>query len=202
MVTLCGWLVKLWKKEKETINTETISTNQLGILEANNDKLHSLILPYLGSKGNNIKSMNNNIQRILPNNMKTRITYTGRKLGTKFQIKDLTKNQHEHDLIYYSKCPEPNCDKDYLGETGRRIIERAADHSGKDKQSHLLKHALTSNHPVVDLKDLKIIDKNYHRNKSKRKISEALYIKQYRPLLNTQEHSVQLKLFNWTVNFN
>ena len=81
---------------KETINTETISTNQLGTLEANNDKLHSLILPYAGPKGKNIKSMNNNIQWILRNNVKTRITYTGRKLGTKFQIKDLTKNQHEH----------------------------------------------------------------------------------------------------------
>ena len=96
-----------------------------------------------------------------------------------FQIKDLTKNQHESDLIYYGKCPEPNCDNDYLGETGRRIIERAAYHCGKDKQSHELKHALVSNHPVVDLKDLKIIDKNYHGNKYKRKISEALYIKQY-----------------------
>ena len=104
----------------------------------------------------------------------------GRKPGTKFQIKYLTKNQHEHDLINYSQCAEPNCDKDYLGETGRRIIERAADHCRKDKQSHLLKHALISNHPVVDLKDLKIIDKNYHGNKYKRKISEALYIKQYR----------------------
>ena len=85
--------------------------------------------------------MNNNIQRILPNNVRTRIIYTGRKLGTKFQIKDLTKNQHEHDLIYYSKCPEPNCDKDYLGETGRRIIEMAADHSGKDSNlSYLNMH--------------------------------------------------------------
>ena len=188
---------------KKTINIETISTDQLVTLEANNDKLHSLILPYVGPKGKNIiKSMNNNIQRILPNNVKTWITYTGRKFGSKFQIKDLTKNQHKHDLIYYSKCPEPICDKDYLGETGRRIIERAADHCRKDKQSHLLKHALISNHPVVDLKDLKIIDKNYHGNKYKRKISEALYIKQYWPLLNAQEHSVQLKLFSWTVNFN
>ena len=67
---------------------------------------------------------------------------------------------------------------------------------GKDKESRLLKHALISNHSVIDLKDLKIIDKNYHRNKYKRKISEALYIKQYRPLLNSQEYSVQLKLFN------
>ena len=48
-----------------------------------------------------------------------------RKPGTKFQIKYLTKNQHEHDLINYSQWAEPNCDKDYLGETGRRIIERA-----------------------------------------------------------------------------
>ena len=70
--------------------------------------------------------MNNNIQQIIPNNVKPRITYT----GTKFQMKDFTKNhkhEHKHDLIYYSKCPELNCDKDYLGETGRRI-ERAGDH--------------------------------------------------------------------------
>ena len=133
MVTICGRLIKLWKQQKKNINTETISTNQLGTLGAYNDKLHSLILAYAGAKGKNvIKSMNNNIQRILPNNVKTRITYTDRRLGTKFQIKDLIKNQHEHDLIYYSKCLEPNCDKDYLGETGRRRIEMAADHSRKD----------------------------------------------------------------------
>ena len=79
---------------KEINNTENILTNQLGTLEANND-IFTLILPYAGLKGKNIKSMNNNIQRILPNNVKTRITYTGRKLGTKFQIKDLTKNLNQ-----------------------------------------------------------------------------------------------------------
>ena len=187
---------QVMKTVKKANNIETISTNQLGTLETNNDKLHSLILPYAGPKSKNIfKSMNNNIQQILPNIVKTRITCTGRKLGTKFQIKDLTKNQHEHDLIYYSKCPETNCDKDYLSETGRRLMERAADHCGKDKQSHLLKRALISNHPVVDFKDLKIIDKNYHGNKYKRKISEALYIKQYRPLLSNI-----IKIFNSFLN--
>ena len=184
------WMInQVMETVKETINTETISANQLGTLEANNDKLHSLTLPYAGPKGKNIiKSINNNIKRILPNNVKTGITYTGRKLDTKFQIKDLTKNQHQYDLICYSKCPEPNCDKDYLGKTGRRITERAAGRCGKNKQSLLLKHALISNRPFVDLKDLKIIDKNHHRNKYKRKISEALNIKQCR------FNSVQLKL--------
>ena len=72
----------------------------------------------------------------------------------------------------------------------------AADHCGKDKQSHLLKYVLISNHPVVDLKDLKVIAKNYRGNKYNRKISEVLYIKQYRSSLNTNEDSIQLKLFN------
>ena len=78
---------------KETINIETNSTNQLGILERNNDKLHSLISLYTGPKGNNLsKSMNNNMQRTLLNNVKTRIPYTSRKKATNFQITFLTKN--------------------------------------------------------------------------------------------------------------
>ena len=36
----------------------------------------------------------NEIRRILPNNVKTKITYAGRKLSTKFQKKYQTKNQH------------------------------------------------------------------------------------------------------------
>ena len=71
---------------EETIITENISTNQLEILEANNDKSHSLILPFAGTKGNNIiKPMNNNIQQILLNNFKIRITYTGKNLMQSFR---------------------------------------------------------------------------------------------------------------------
>ena len=107
----------------------------------------------------------------------TRVLYTGQKLSTKFRIKDKTKDQHKHDLVYYSKCPEPTCNEDYLGETGRKIIERSADHCGKDKQSHLLTHALSNKDKTVDLKDFKIIDSSYHKCRFKRKISEVLYIK-------------------------
>ena len=98
--------------------------------------------------------MNNNIQRTHPSNMKTRITYTDGKLDTKFQIKDPTKYQHVDDLIYCTKCPKPNCNENYFDETQRQRIESRANHCGKDKQSHLLKHAVISNHPVVDLKHL------------------------------------------------
>ena len=182
---------------QENINKSKSSEYYHDTSEQPAEKMYSLILPYAGPKGNSIiKTMKNNLNRILPDNVKTRVTYSGQKLSTKLQIKDKTKDQHKHDLVYYSKCPEPTCNEDYLGETGRRIIERSADHCGKDKQSHLLRHALYNNHKTVDLKDFKIIDSSYHNNRFKRKISEALYIKEYKPSLNTQEQSVQLKAFN------
>ena len=142
-----------------------------------------------------IETMNTSLKCILPHNVNTGVTYTGQKLGRKFQIKNKTKDQHKHDLVHYSKCPESTCKKDYSGETRRRLIERSVDHCGKDKQSHLIRHDLNNNHKTVDLKVLKIIGSSYHNNRFKRKISEALHIKQYKPSLNTQEHSVQIKSF-------
>ena len=59
-----------------------------------------------------------------------------------------------------------------------------------------MKHPLTQNHRHIDLDNMKIIDSSVHNNKLKQKISEALYIKQYRVSLNSQEQSVELKLFN------
>ena len=109
------------------------------------EKMCYLILPYAGPKGDSIiKTMKNSLKRVLPDNVKTRVTYSRQKLSTKLQIKDKTKDQHKHDLAYYSKCPEPTCNEDYLGETGRRIIERSTDHCGKYKQWHLFRHAKLS----------------------------------------------------------
>ena len=100
-------------------------------------------------------------------------------MNSRFQIKDKTNEKHKHDIICYTKCPEAYCTEKYLGETVRRVIERVADHAGKDKQSHLLKHALLRNHRCFDLINMIIIDSSFHGDEFKRKISEALYIKQY-----------------------
>ena len=81
-----------------------------------------------------------------------------------------------------------------MSEPGRRTIVKSGDHCGKDKQLHLLRHAPSNNHRSVDLKDFKIIGSSYHNNRFKKKVSEALYIKQFKSSLNTQEQSVQLKL--------
>ena len=84
---------------------------------------------------------------------------TDQKVGLKFQIKTVkTKDQDKHNLVYCRKCLEPACNEHYSGETARKIIKISADHCGKDKQSHLLRHALNNNHKTVDLKDFEIID--------------------------------------------
>ena len=120
--------------------------------------------------------------------------HSGTKLGSNFQIKDKTKFDHKHDLVYYVECPE--CQEDYIGEIGRRLHERICDHSGKDSKSHMLKHSLENNHKQVSFEDFHILRNGYTNSKIKRKISEALFIKELRPSLNTQETSVPLLLYN------
>ena len=73
------------------------------------------------------------MQQYYQNNEEQLVTSTGQKRSAKLQIKGKTKDQHKHDLAYYSRCPEPSYNEDYLDETGRRMIERSADHYGKDK---------------------------------------------------------------------
>ena len=120
--------------------------------------------------------------------------YTGTKLGSNFQIKDKTKFKHKHDLVYYVKCPEYQ--EDYIGEIRRRLHERICDHSGKDSKSHMLKHSLESKHKQVSFEDFRILRNGYTNSKIKRKISEALFIKELRLSLNTQETCVPLLLYN------
>ena len=52
------------------------------------------------------------------------LVFTGTKLGTKFNIKDKTSKEHQHDLTYSVVCPDRNCNEGYNGETGRRLIKR------------------------------------------------------------------------------
>ena len=158
---------------------------------------HRLILPYKGTNGQKIiKLLNNYVKRLLPQNHTAQHVYISRKLGSAFDIKDQTKLVHKHDLTYLVKCPSNTCSETYLGETARRLNERIMEHAGKDNKSHMLKHALQSGHPSVSPNDFRILQKGYNNNKVKRKISEALLIRKYRPSLNIHENLLPLLLFN------
>ena len=136
------------------------------------------------------------VSKLLPEHTKLEITFTGKKLNSCFSIKDKTGSEHQHDLIYYVNCTEPSYRDNYEGETGRRIIERIKDRSGRDHASYMVKHNIETWHTDVNTANLKIIDMNFSNNKRKRKIAESLWIKGLRPILNVQEKSIPLKLFN------
>ena len=154
------------------------------------------ILPYLGEKGCTlIKSLKKNLQRALPANIQTRIVYTGTKLSSQLRnIKDPTPFEEQHNIVYHSFCSAENCNENYIGEITRRLDERVKDHNGRDCNSHLFKHLVESRHDPVLKNDFRIIGKGYMNNTSRRKITEALFIKKMKPL-NIQEKSVKLELF-------
>ena len=86
------------------------------------------------------------LDKVLPQNVDPKSVYTGTKLSLTFQIKDKSKKQHKHDLIYHTKRPE--CDESYVGETGGRLQDRFDEYSGKDSKSNILRHSYQDNHKM------------------------------------------------------
>ena len=79
------------------------------------------------------------------------------------------------------------CNDNCIGEAGQRIFERVKDNNGTDFNSHLLKHAR-----YVSEKYPKIIGNGLRRNNRKRKVAEALLIRE----LKIQDQPVLLQLFS------
>ena len=52
-----------------------------------------------------ISSMRKQVNRVLPDDVKMIVSYTGKKLSTCFNVKNTTVFNHEHDMIYYAKSP-------------------------------------------------------------------------------------------------
>ena len=98
-------------------------------------------------------------------------------------------------MVYKVRCGHEECDKFYIGETGRRLNERIKDHNARDKSSSLCKHALETGHPPVNIEHFSILSDGLN-NYKKRKLSEALFIKEQKPTLNEQGRSIPLTLLN------
>ena len=128
----------------------------------------------------------------MPENHLSCHAYRSKKLGSFFNIKDQTKLEHNNDFTYLVKCPEKTCSENCLGETARRINERALEYVCKDKKSHMLRHTIQVGHPSVSLNKFKILGKGFSNNRVKSKISEALLIKRYWP---HSKHTRKLNIF-------
>jgi len=101
------------------------------------------------------------ITRSIPSNVKFNCIYKASKLASYFSVKDKTKLQHRHNIIYRVSCPEKECESTYVGESARHLQERVTDHNTRDKKSSVLKHCQLTGHHRPGLQEFKIIGANY-----------------------------------------
>ena len=134
-----------------------------------------LIIFYKGHKGDHVlKSFKRGMRKMLPNSVKPRVAFTGRNVGRSFQI------------VYCNKCAEEQCNENCICETGKRI----SNHAGRNSKSYIYKHCIETGHRSPGIN--KTIGSNLRKNVFKRKIPKALLIKQFKPILNKQEKSIEL----------
>ena len=162
----------------------------------NTEKTIYLSLPFAGKPGNHLsRRLKDLVQRNTLTNVRLNCVYKAKKLGSRFRIKDKQKQEHNHDLVYSATCPDEQCNKIYIGETARRLGERIMDHGGRDKKSNVYRHSQESKHGFVTSQNFEILSTSYPW-RNKRKIAEAILIKERIPELNEQGQSISLKLLN------
>ena len=128
----------------------------------------------------------------MPENIKPRFTYKGKKIGSLFRIKDPIPKEHETNLVYSFK--HEGITK-YIGQTNVRYGTRLDQHCVTDKESSVYKYKHSKN-AEVSADNFEIVDKGYPRLVNRR-IAEALYVKEFKePELNKQKRSAKLLLFD------
>lgn len=151
-----------------------------------------ICLPYKGKVGDKLVSQfRNALSKALPSYIKPQFAYQGKKLGSYFKLKDPVPIEHQSNCIYSFK---PEGTTKYVGETKVRFGTRRYEHCNTDKKSSIYKYK-QQNRIEIDQEDFQIIDRGY-TNTVKRKLAEALYIKELNPVLNEQVKSAKLCLFN------
>ena len=184
------------KHRTTTTQSDVGNGNEESPAQKEEVEMVQLNLPYGGEKGQQLmQKLQRNIKRNLKGKVQLRTTYTPCKLGSRFPVKDKTKLEHQHNVSYHINCANKKCKSNYVGETKRRTFTRTMEHNSKDAKSHVLIHSKRTKHRRVFLPDVKILGKGYRTN-FKRKVSEALYIKELKPDLNVQKEAFKLKLFN------
>ena len=95
-------------------------------------KIVQCTLPYAGEKREYIvKEVNKEFKKIkrhLETRFAYRFAFKAKRLSSCSNLNDPIKKEHLHNVVYEIKCPD--CDKKYIGETGRRIEERFKEHAG------------------------------------------------------------------------
>ena len=177
------------------VNVNTLEATSGGLPGSPLPTFPHIILPYKGYEGEqSIKKFQSVLTSYLPKHVMPRFIYKGQKLGTFFPIKDKVDTRHKSGVIYGYRLPENNTNTyHYIGETSVRFETRINEHIRTDKNSSIFKHAQENNY-TASPSNFSILAQGYN-NWLDRKLCESLYIKDHKPILNTQRNSYNLELF-------
>ena len=75
-------------------------------------------------------------------------------------IRKIKVFNHEHDTVYYAKCPDESCLRYFVGESSRRVLGRVKD-NGTNNSSYIPKRYAAADYQFVSSRDLKILGRNY-----------------------------------------
>ena len=131
---------------------------------------------------------------------KPEISVKGMKISSLFRLKDTTDEKQTSGFIYRFNCNRQSCKSRYTGETGRRKEVREHEHGHTDKQSAIYQHCESTKHAKARSKNFTVVARNYPHWR-RRKICEAMYIRDENPDLNKQgdrhRQNYKLELFNY-----
>ena len=96
------------------------------------------------------------------------------RLSDKFNIKTKTVIKHQHDITHYMKCPEKNCNENYVGGNRLQTVRKTViDHTDLDKNSDIFRHSVEKKHKGPSL-EFTIFGDNFRKNKFHRKVAELV----------------------------
>ena len=96
-------------------------------------------------------------------------------------VKDKTNKMKKCGVVYYIQCE--NCKNDYVGETGRSLDIRLKEHVSRSN-SAIHEHCEQTGHHIRPENTKVLTSEDIHM---KRRVKEAIAIKQRRPSLNRDE---------------
>ena len=154
-------------------------------------------LPYIGKSTEILgKSVQKLINKHGPNSAQLKIYYkSNAPLSMKFQRKAKpTKMEPSRisNCVYKINCK--NCDKCYVGETGRQLSIRIKEHMSYKPGTNsatINSHASQSQHQI-DFTNVEVL--RFEKDPIKRKLFESLYMSKYK-LMDGNQRSVELNLF-------
>ena len=187
---------KILHEVRESTNKETTPPTQQNTETETNVVKPYICLPFKGCDGEKVvRKFKNNLNKLLPKEIKPRFIYKGTKIGSFFKIKDNVKREHQSNLVYgYTPRGKLSIKDGYVGETNVRLGRRSREHAEWDKSSSIYKNSRENNIEVTD-DDFVVLERGYPKYLD-RKIAESLYVNELNPVLNGQQTSYKLKLFN------